>query len=236
MKRLSILFIALAAAAAAQTPSEPPPSDTPQGFGQRLKENQEALHEYSFKRRIQVQVKGITRSRLELVRFVDGKREAVPLDGGQQNQNQQGQGGGFGGRGGLRGRIMKQKQEEMKEDIEHLTQFLHSYIESGALGDALKKAAISRPDSAPEGTVQLVAKGVVQPSDSLTLTWNTANHRPEVVEIASQLDGKPVNATIEFAALHDGPFYDARTVVTQPKKDITVTIDTFDYTRGSDPK
>jgi hypothetical protein len=34
---------------------------------------------------------------------------------------------------------------------------------------------------------------------------------------------------MDYAALPDGPFYAAHTVLSDPKKDLNVNIDTFDY-------
>lgn len=231
MKPYTMLLLAFAAAAA-QTPAAAAPA-----IGQQMKQNEEALRQYSFKRRTQIEIKGKSWTRTELVRTINGQKETIPLDAPRQAE--QGQAGQFGAgwRGHLlRGMVMKQKKEEMKQDIENLQGLLQKYLPLGSepMRAALKKAGISRTGEGPEGGIKVVANGVVEPKDSLTLYWNVTGRRPERIEVHSQLAGKPATADVNFASLPDGPFYAARTVVSEPKKNITITIDTFDYTRASD--
>jgi hypothetical protein len=212
------LFMIASAAAVAQTPTDGP------GIAPKMKQNAEALHQYSYKRRTQITIKGQPRAtRVDLVRYINGKEETVPLETPQRPAGQ--------GRGGMRGRMIQKKKEEMKEDVERLTSLLHRYISPGSdsLRAVLEKAAISRTGPQPDADIQLVSKGIVDPSDSLTLTWSVANKRPEKIAIKSKLEGKPVELTVDFAALPDGPFYPAHSVVSLPKKDLIVNIDTFDY-------
>ena len=229
MNNTMIALAAFAAAAAAQTPAEITP-----GIGQTFKQNAEALRQYSYKRRTAVTIKGQARgARVDLVRYVDGKKETVPLE-----TPQQGQGGGGGRAGGLRGRMMQKKKEEMKEDVQRLDNLLQRYIspDHDSMRTALERAAISKTGPEPGADVKVVATGLVVPSDSFTLTWSVVNKRPEKIEIRTELDGKPVTATLEYAALPDGLFYAARTIVSDPKEDISVNIDSFDFTRGGDPQ
>lgn len=100
---------------------------------------------------------------------------------------------------------------------------------------ALEKATISRTGPGAQADIQVEAKGVVVPSDSLTFVWSVANHRPEKIEVRTEVDGKPVAATIEYAS-PEGPFYAAHTTVSEPKKEIRILVDTFDYVRDSGPR
>lgn len=220
---LKILFFMIAAvAASAQTPVDSRPE-----IGPKLKQNAVALRQYSYKRRTQITIDGRPRAtRVDLVRYINGQEETVPLESPERPSGQ--------GRGGLRGRMIQKKKEEMKEDVQRLTGLLHRYMSSGSdsMRAALEKAAISRTGPEPDADIQLTAKGIVDPSDSMTLTWSVANKRPEKIAIHARLDGKPVDLTVDFAALPGGPFYPAHTVVSAPKHSLLVNIDTFDYVRG----
>jgi len=218
-----LLLTIVAVAAAAQTPVESRPE-----IGPKLKQNAEALRQYSYKRRTQITIDGQPRAtRVDLVRYINGQEETVPLEAPERPS---GQGRG----GGLRGRMIQKKKEEMKEDVARLTSLLHRYMSPGSdsMRAALEKAAISRTGPEPDADIQLTAKGVVDPSDSMTLTWSVARKRPEKIAIHAKLDGKPVDLAVNFAALPEGPFYAAHTVVSAPKHDLVVNIDTFDYERG----
>jgi hypothetical protein len=59
--------------------------------------------------------------------------------------------------------------------------------------------------------------------------WSVAAHRPDKIEIRTQLDGKPVEATLEYVPFPENSFYVARTMISEAKKDIQISIDTFDY-------
>jgi len=153
--------------------------------------------------------------------------EAVPLESPAPAEMPHGR--------GLRGRMMQKKVEEKKEEMQEVKQrmaaLMQQYTESDALRNALSKAAISREGSGPDASVKVEAKGIVNPGDSFMLVWSVANRRPASIEIHASLDGKPVEISRQYASLPDGAFYAARTVLSAPKKDLKVTIDTYDYTR-----
>jgi hypothetical protein len=52
----------------------------------------------------------------------------------------------------------------------------------------------------------VVATGVVDPSDSFTLVWSVANHRPGRIEIHAKLDDKPILVAVDYDSLPQGPF------------------------------
>ena len=225
MKRIITLITVLGATAIAQTPT-----DDATGIGQKMKQNAVALQQYSHKRRTEVTIKGQSKgARLELVRYIDGKMETTPLETPQRAAGP--------GRGrGLRGVIASKKREEMKEDAEKLTGLMRQYttLGSDSMRTALAKAAISRTSPEPQADIKVVAKGIVKPSDSIAFTWSVVNHRPERIEVTTELDGKPVSATVSYASLPDGLFYAAHTIVSEPKKGLGINIETFDYTHGGE--
>jgi len=227
--KIAILLSAVALAVAQTTPAA-------LGIGQIMKQNADALKQYSYKRRIEIQVKGKSRgARVDLVRYIDGKMETIPLETPARPDQS-------GRRRGLHGKIVEkkieQKKEEMKKEREELEQLLHSYVTPGSdsMRAMLEKAAISRTGPAADADVKIVATGIVKPSDSFTLVWSVANHRPVSIDIRALHDGKPVQLTLEYAAVKGGPFYAAHTVISAPKKDMVIRIDSFDYSISGEPK
>jgi hypothetical protein len=230
MKYIMVLAMACAMIAAAQTP---PANGL--GIGKKMNQNAEALKHYSFKRRTTIAVAGNLRgARVDLVRYVDGKTETIPLEMPTQPNRS--------GRGGLRRMIVEKKiakkKEEMKANMERLESLLHSYTSQrfDSMGSLLQKAAISRTSPGPNADVKVVATGLRQPSDSFTLIWSVMNHRPVEVDIRAELDGKPVHLTVDYASLPNGPYYPAHTTISAPKKELLITVDTFDYEVSGDAK
>jgi hypothetical protein len=119
----------------------------------------------------------------------------------------------------------------MKEDRERVESLLHSYLSSGStsMQTVLEKATISRTGPDPDADIKVVATGMTKPSDSFTLIWSVANHRPVSIDIRAELDGKPVRLAVNYAALPGDPFYAAHTMISALKKDTVINIDTFDY-------
>ncbi|HEY3841239.1 MAG TPA: hypothetical protein VGL72_31930 [Bryobacteraceae bacterium] len=223
------ILIAAAAVAAGQAPNG-------LGIGETMKRNADVLRHYSYKRRTEITIKGQTRgARTDLVRYVDGKMETVSLGapGGPDPSTR---------RRGLRGKIaeskIEQKKEEMKAERERLEELLHSYLSPGsdAMRALLAKAAVSRIGPGPDADVKVVATGLKNPTDSLSLVWSVASHRPVSIELQSQLDGKPVRLVLEYASLKDGAFYAARTLISMPKKDTVIRIDRFDYSMSGEAR
>jgi hypothetical protein len=200
-----------------------------------MKQNAEDLKHYSYKRRIEIKVKDKSRgARVDLVRYIDGKMETIPIETPPRPDQS--------GRRGLRGKIVEkrieQKKDEMKEERERLEGLLRGYLSPGSdsMRAMLEKSAISRTGPGPDADVKIVATGIVKPSDSFTLVWSVANHRPVSIDIRAELDGKPVRLTLEYDALKSGPFYAVHTLISAPKNDTVIRIDTFDYSISEEPK
>ena len=229
-QRNAVLLAAFASLLAAQ---EPQPAGI--NFRQRLGQNADALKHYSYKRRTTIVVKGQQRgSRLDLVRYVDGKKETVALETPPRRAAP--------ARRGLRGKIIEnkieKKKQEMNEELQQLRDMMAQYRDPGS--DSMRKlfenAAVSRAGSGADAEVHIVAHGLSKPSDSFTLVWSVANRRPDNVEIKGEFKGKPVSIRTKYAALPDGPFYPAQTVIALPGKGLTINIDQFDYTLEGDVK
>jgi hypothetical protein len=223
MKPVVVVMI-LCAAMLGQTAPEAVP-----GIGQKMKENAEALKQYSYKRRTEIRFKDKSRVSVEQVRYVNGQPETTPLETPAPPAAV------GGGRSGLRGMMarkkIEEKKEEMKEEVARLKSLLQSYTTHGSdsMRQILEKATISRTGPGPNADVRVAATGVVQPSDSFTLLWSAASHRPEKIEIDTDLEKKPVQLAVEYSALPNGLFYPARTTISLPAKDLTVTVESFDY-------
>jgi len=199
--------------------------------GAAWKRNAEALKTYTYKRRTEITVKGKTPgARLDLIRYVDGEMQAIPLEAPARSAPQP-HSRGLGGK--IVEKKVEKKKDEMRQELERMSGLVQRFSPgSDAMKAALALATVSRNGSG-SGDIEVLAKGVVRPTDSFMLVWSAANRRPVKIEIHSDLDGKPVTILTEYASLPEGPFYAARTVMSAPKKDLRVTIDTFEYSSSA---
>jgi hypothetical protein len=127
------------------------------GVGPAMKQNAEDLKHYSYERRIEIKVKDKSRgARVDLVRYIDGKMETIPIETPPRPDQS-------GRCGGLRGKIVQKKIEEktneMKEERERLEGLLRGYLSPGSdsMRAMLEKAAISRTGPGPDADVKIVA-------------------------------------------------------------------------------
>lgn len=222
--RNAILVLAFAIDAAAQTS----PANR-LDIAQRMKRNGEILEHYSYKRRTEVVVNGQPRgARVDLVRYINGRKETIPL---QTPQRAEPPAGARGLRGKLAQRKIEKKKEEMRTELERLKDAMNDYLspDSSSLRDILRNATISRTGSGSDAEVKLAAAGMKHPSDSFTMVWSTVKRQPVSVEIRTESDGKPLQFTINYSTLPNGAFYPATTVISAPKKNIALTITNYDY-------
>jgi hypothetical protein len=217
--------IAAAAAVLTMVATAQEPASLLPDVGQLMQANQEALQRFTHKRRTTISFKDKSRSRVDQVRYVEGKVEAVPVDGSGRAPGANGK-RRRGGGGPLVQRRIEKKRDEMREEAEQLAALLHQYLPppKGLFG----KAKLQQPPSG--GLIEIAATGVVKPKDSFRFQWNSSEKRPQNLEIRTDLDGKPVSISVTFARLpHDGPFHASSATLSHPKKNLTVRIDNYDF-------
>lgn len=227
--RSAILVVALAMGARAQI------SPTNRlDIAQRMKQNAETLKHYTYKRRTEVIVKGQPRgARVDLVRYVNSSKETIPLEtpeGTEQPRRSRGL------RGKFVERKVKKKKEEMKAEMERLKDTMSSYLspDSGSMRAMLRNAKISKTGSGPDANIEFTAAGIKHPSDSFRMVWSMAKHQPVSIEIQAEADGKPIQITTNYSTLPDGTFYPAKSVISEPKKNIGLTITNYDYVHSAE--
>ena len=218
--RHAILTLLLATGARAQTS---PANHL--DVAQRMKQNAETLKHYTYKRRTEIILKGQPRgARVDLVRYVNGSKETIPLETPERSEQSR------GGRG-LRGKLVKRKIQGKKEEMERLKEAMNSYLspDSDKMGAILRNLRVSETSSGPDADLKLSASGVKNSADSFTMIWSKAKGQPLSVDIRAEADGKPVQITTEYSTLPDGTFYPAQTVISAPKKNLRLTITNYDY-------
>ena len=89
------------------------------------------------------------------------------------------------------------------------------------------RAALETNASQP--LLRLESANILQPGDSM-IVWLDANtRRQRRIEINTSFEAQPVRIVTEFRDLPNGPTYLARSVVDYPHKELTLTVENFDY-------
>jgi hypothetical protein len=194
--------------------------DPAPNIGAWLQSNQDALQAYTHKRRTEITIKGRTRSRLDEIRYLEGETHVTPLEPAGANPRPRLRTGPV-----ARKRVEK-KAKQMREDAQQLTALLQQYLRPAPA--LLEKAHIERNGT----SAKLTAQDVVRPKDSFTLTFDPGARQPQTISIRTDLDGKPVTMDVSFARLPDGgPFYPAVATIAQPKTELRIRVENFDYTK-----
>lgn len=173
--------------------------------------------DYSWTQRIEVKLKGETKSlKTEIVRFtVDGELQKTLIDETSAKKPK-----------GVRGKVAKKKAGGMKDWMADLGEVLKQYSlpTAGNLLDFLNKAAVS-----PDGDGRkLEATDVVLAGDRMSV-WIDANHKMTKTEVSTQHDGSDVKLETDHATTPDGLDYVARTTIVVPDKGVEMTVESFSY-------
>ncbi len=210
------------------------------GFGQAVdpakfaavqKENAQKLRSYTWKQRLELQLKGETKKvLLNQMRYdADGKQQKTPLSTGAEQQAAQPASGGRGGR--LKAKVIENKKEEFKELMEGLAGLVTSYahIPPDKLKAALGQAKVTPGQGELQGAAGVQMANIVQGGDSLTIWVDTATLLFRRIEIRSSYQEKPVIVQADYSTLPGGPNYMAKAVLQYPAKELVLRIDDFEY-------
>jgi hypothetical protein len=204
----------------------------PAKFAAVQKENAQKLRAYTWKQRLELQLKGETKKvLLNQMRYdVDGKQQKTPLGTGEPQQPAaQAPAGRRGGR--VKAKVVENKKEEFKEMMEGLAALVTSYghIPPDKLKAALSQAKVTPGQGEMKGAAGIQVASIVQSGDSLTLWVDTATLLFRRIEINSSYEQKPVTATADYSAVAGGPNYMAKAVLQYPAKELLLKIENFEY-------
>jgi hypothetical protein len=218
------LLVALAGLVFAQAA---PVQSQPPEWLQLMAKSLQALPQYTFKQSTVMKMKGEIKSNtLSQVSFgPDGKPQSTPLSAPPPEQDS----GGRGRRGRIKEKVVENKKEEMQEYIQQLVKLSNSYLILSK--DKMQALAKSGQVSQDATGMQIIAQDFMQPGDKLILTFDPATKRQRKTMATTTLDGGPVTVTAVYQDLADGLTYNAQTIISAPKKEIEMTMQTFEYVK-----
>jgi hypothetical protein len=209
---------------AAQAP--PTPDQMVAALRQNLAESQKRLRQYEWVETTALSLKGEEKSRKQQRVYygADGKVTKLPI-GEPQPQAEQG-GGRRGGR--LKGKIVENKKDEMKDYMERAANLIHMYVPPApALIQQAKDKGnmLLRPQ--PQGMMRVEFPNFVQANDLMAIDVDAKAARLSALTVATYLD-KPedvVTLGVRFGSLADGTSYNAQIALEAKAKNIRVVVE-----------
>jgi len=191
-------------------------------YAASAKKNAELTRHYTWQMRVAFSLKGEPKpATLYQMRFdADGKLQKTRLTAPPEEKKAH----------GIRGRIKEKKIEEFKDWADTLSDLVKEYMAPtpGTMMDFYAKAAYSH---AADGTVQVTAGGFIQPKDTVTFWLDPATKGTRRFAFQTVLDEDAVSGQLDFGQVPGGPQYAARVIVNVPGKDVSATIENFNYQR-----
>lgn len=202
------------------------PAQIDPNFAQAQQQNAQALRQYTWKSRTEIQKSGETKNvRLALVRYDSyGTLQETTISSGPQQQLPT---------RGIRGLIAQKKKENFMETLDGLGTLAKSYgeLRPDQLQRFMATAMVTPEMSSQQKLVRISGSNVLRPGDSMTLWVDAVTRRQRKVEIQTMLERKPVRIVSDFEALPNGPVYMARSVVDYPGEELTLITDNFAHQR-----
>jgi hypothetical protein len=221
----TLVAVVLAALAPVAAPLNA--QDLPQKLAaakQAAARNQQMLRSYSWIEKTELSLKGeVKNMKVDMCRYgPDGKVHKTPVVQPAPAEKQR----------GLKGKIVAKKTEEMKDELQAAAALVQQYVPpSPDLMQVVMDAGNASISQAGPGRASLKFPNYVKPSDSLTLTFESAVKTLQQIDVKTWLD-EPENAvtfTVSMQALPDGTSYPGSVVLGIPKKNVEVRITKSNY-------
>jgi len=186
--------------------------------------NQQALRSYSWLEKTELRLKGdLKNTKVDMCKYgSDGKVQKTPVVEPTAPEKQR----------GLKGRIVANKTEEMKEELEAAVALIHQYVPpSPDLIQVVMNAGTASISQAGPGAASLKFPGYVKKGDALTLTFDSTVKSLRQIAVDTWLD-EPENAVtlkVTMQAMPDGISYPGTIVFTLAKRQLEVKMTKSNY-------
>jgi len=186
--------------------------------------NQKALRSYSWLEKTELSFKGEVKSTsINMCRYgADGKVQKSPVVQPPPAQRQR----------GLKGRIIENKKEEMKEDLEAAVALVHQYLPpSPDMMQVVMNAGTASVAQTGQGRAALTFPGYLKANDALKLTFDTDVTSLLAVDVNTWVDepGNVVTLGVTMAQLPDGTSHPSAVVLGMPKRNVEVRVTNSNY-------
>ncbi|MDX2031809.1 MAG: hypothetical protein SF339_14135 [Blastocatellia bacterium] len=194
---------------------------------QSMGESQALLRQYTWTETTEVRVKGEVKKREqnECRYGTNGKVEKTPI-GASSDQTQT-----AGKKRGLRGKIIENKVEEMKDYLDRVGSLVRRYVPPDA---AAMQAAFQSGKASINPAGSLTFTDYAKPGDSVTLTFDPVAMKMRSLKVNSYLDSlddpkEKVTLEIRFSSLADGANFAEETLLNAAAKQIQIKTTNFGH-------
>lgn len=215
---ITLLFGSIAAA---QTP---PPKERVEAIKTSFQQSQAVLRKYEWIETLTVSLKGEEKSKKQSRCYygAEGKVQKVEITATQGKTP-----------GGLRGRIAKNKKEEMTEYMQQAVETIKQYVppDSTLIQKSYQSGYAAIYPTQPGKATTIAFGSYLKPNDSLQLGIDTANNKIMSVQIQTYIESPEdsVSLNVFYSTFPDGTIYPSRTVLNAPAKQIQVTMENSGY-------
>lgn len=220
---LMVLTVALlfGSMAAAQTP---PAKERVEAIKASFQQSQAALRKYEWIETQIVSYKGEEKSNKQSRCYygAEGKVQKVEISATQGKTP-----------GGLRGKIAKNKKEEMTDYMKQAVDTIKQYVppDSALIQKSYQSGYAAIYPTQPGKATSISFGSYLKPNDSLMLDIDTANNKIMGVQIQTYIDSPKdsVSLNVFYSTFPDGTIYPSKTVLSAPAKEIQVSIENSGY-------
>jgi len=195
------------------------------GIGEKLNQNQHVLQSYSWKMRTELKMDGESKvTSLYQIRFdLSGQVQKTLVSAPPQPKKAR----------GIKGKKIKQKQEEIKALVDALSKIAMSYIlpEPDRFQRFLQNANAWEGQGSTAGSTRVEGSGFSNPQDRVNLYVNAVTKDFQQLSVTTELDGNPVSIQSDYRTMEGGPTYMAKMTVDYPSASVQLIVENFDYLR-----
>ena len=186
--------------------------------------NQQALRSYSWLEKTELSLKGeVKNTKVDMCRYgPDGKVQKTPVVQPAPAQKKR----------GLRGKIVANKTEEMKEELEAAVALVQQYLPpSPDMMQVVMNAGTASLSQAGPGRLSLKFPGYAKANDALSLTFDSTVKSLQLIDVNTWLDEPENTVTLKvtMAALPDGTSHPGTVVLAIPNRKLEVRITKSNY-------
>ncbi len=189
-----------------------------------LQKSMVALRKYEWIETTVISLKGEEKSRAQKNCYYDvaGKLQKIPLTATEEKK-----------KGGLRGKVQKNKKEELSDAVKEAVALVKQYVppDPARIQAAKEESRLSLTPPNSKGEVRLVIKDYLKPGDSLTFDVNAASDRILGVTITTLTDKEKdaVGLKVAFGAFPDGTVYPEKIQLDVASQKLAIAIENSGY-------
>jgi hypothetical protein len=222
-KRFMVIGVAALLATVPAFPQNPQLQEKLAGVKAVIAQNQQKLHQYQWIETTQLTLDGDPKPQKQnsCMYGPDGQVQKTPIGAPAPPPS--------GGR--LKQRIIEKKTEEMQQYMGEVKGVLGMYVPPDPQKMQAAYQAGKMTINPAGGMINLVFTDYAQPGDSMTLTFDSANHKVVSLSVNTYMgqEKDAVTLQVQMASLPDGTNYVQQSILNATAKKLTVTTTNGNY-------